>query len=124
MISNVYNALFAFSVFSRRIPEGTFFEKANRPAALRNNIPTPIYKIITFDKLNEAICSSVIAAVVPNRASATTNGPIEVPKELTAPPKVTRLVPVAGSPNVMANGCAAVCCLVYNPLLCADVCHQ
>ena len=33
-----------------------------------------------------------------------------VPKEFIAPPNVTLLVPVLGSPNAMAKGCAAVCC--------------
>ena len=66
--------------------------------------------MITFERLKAAIFSSVIAAVLPNKASATTNGPIEVPNEFTPPPRFTRLVPVAGSPRVMAKGCAAVCC--------------
>ncbi len=33
-----------------------------------------------------------------------------VPNELMPPPRLTLLVPVAGSPRDMANGCAAVCC--------------
>ena len=33
-----------------------------------------------------------------------------VPNELIPPPRFTRLVPVDGSPNVIAKGCAAVCC--------------
>ena len=45
-----------------------------------------------------------------NNAKATNNGPIIVPKELIPPPRFTLLVPVAGSPSEIANGCAAVCC--------------
>ena len=33
-----------------------------------------------------------------------------VPNELIPPPRLTLLVPVVGSPNEIANGCAAVCC--------------
>ena len=69
-----------------------------------NKSPTKEYRIITFDKLRDAIFSSVMAAVVPNNARATTSGPIEVPNELTPPPRLTRLVPVAGSPNQIAKG--------------------
>ena len=33
-----------------------------------------------------------------------------VPNELILPPKFKRCEPVEGSPNEIANGCAAVCC--------------
>jgi hypothetical protein len=36
MISSEYKALFAFSVFSVEIPEGTFLEKKNNAAAALN----------------------------------------------------------------------------------------
>ena len=100
----------AFSVFSSKIPEGTFLEKKNKAAAPINKAPTQVYKIITLLRLRPAIFSSVIAAVVPNNAIATTIGPMVVPKEFTPPPRFTLVVPVAGSPRVIANGCAAVCC--------------
>ena len=59
---------------------------------------------MTLSKLSCLICSSVMAAADPNNASATTIGPIDVPNELIPPPKLTRLVPVDGSPNAIANG--------------------
>ena len=40
MISKVYKALLAFSVFSINTPAGTFFEKKNKAAALMNRAPT------------------------------------------------------------------------------------
>ena len=83
---------------------------ADHAAAAMNKPPTAEYKTMTLSKLSCLICSSVIAAADPNKASATTIGPIEVPNELIPPPKLTRLVPVDGSPNAMAKGCAAVCC--------------
>ena len=94
---------------SSKIPAGTFFEKKNKAAAPRNNAPTHEYMIITLSKLKDLIASSLAAAVVPKSAKATTIGPIAVPKEFTPPPRLTRLVPVEGSPKAMANGCAAVC---------------
>src|SRR5258705_11148867 len=110
IISKEYKALFAFSVFSVETPAGTFFEKKNRAAAAMNNAPTPVYKTMTLLRLKEAIFSSVMAAVVPKKANATTIGPMAVPKELTQPPRFTRFMPYEGSPNEMAKGWAAVCC--------------
>ena len=55
MIKRVYNALFAFSVVSTRIPEGTFLAKLNNAAAAINKPPTPIYKTMTLLKLKLAI---------------------------------------------------------------------
>ena len=37
-------------------------------------------------------------------------GPIVVPNELMPPPRLILLEPVAGSPNNIAKGFAAVCC--------------
>ena len=68
-----------------------------------------MYRTITLLRPKAAIFSSGTNAVVPNNANATMSGPIIVPNELTPPPRLTRLVPVAGSPNEIANGCAAVC---------------
>ena len=45
-----------------------------------------------------------MAAALPNKAKATTIGPIEVPKELIPPAKFTRLAPVEGSPKAIAKG--------------------
>jgi hypothetical protein len=104
IINKEYKALFAFSVFSVEIPAGTFFEKKNRAAAAMNNAPTPVYKIITLPRLREAIFSSVMAAVVPNKANATTIGPMAVPKEFTPPPRFTRFMPEEGSPKEIAKG--------------------
>ncbi len=49
-------------------------------------------------------------AAVPNSANATSSGPIIVPNELTPPPRLTRLLPVDGSPSMIENGWAPVCC--------------
>ena len=104
------SALFAFSTGSVVIPSGTFWEKKKSPAARINNNPTPMYKYITLLSSSIFICSSVMLTAEPNKANATTIGPIVVPKEFIPPPKLTRLAPVFGSPSKMANGLAAVCC--------------
>ena len=47
---------------------------------------------------------------LPNKKKLTINGPIVVPILFKLPPKFKRCEPVAGSPNNIAKGCAAVCC--------------
>ena len=102
--------MLAFSIGSFAIPLGTFFENQNKAAAATNNNPTPTYNNTTLLSSNALICSSETDAAVPNKANATTIGPMVVPKELIPPPRFTLLAPVFGSPNKMANGLAAVCC--------------
>ena len=48
--------------------------------------------------------------VEPNKISATTIGPIVVPKEFIPPAKFSLCDPFSGSPNEMAKGFAADCC--------------
>jgi hypothetical protein len=72
--------------------------------------PTNTYKLMTFPNGKLLISASLTACALPNKASATTKGPMVVPKEFTPPPRLTRVAPVSGSPNEIANGCAAVCC--------------
>ena len=78
-------------------------------AQTTNKAPIPQYNKVIESSSKEFIMSSV-TATEPNKANPTTIGPMVVPNELTAPPKVIRVFPVAGSPNVMAKGWAAVCC--------------
>ena len=73
-------------------------------------MPTTKYNTITLTKSSSAIISSVTAAEEPNKANATISGPIIVPKELIPPVKFTLVAPVAGFPNEIAKGLAAVCC--------------
>ena len=110
IITNKDKALPAGSIVSSEIPAGTFLEKWNSAAAAINKPPTAVYKIMTLSKLSCLICSSVMAAADPNKASATTIGPMDVPNELIPPARFTRLAPVLSSPSAIANGCAAVCC--------------
>ena len=91
------------------LPEGNFLEKKNIAAAMMKSAPTQPYKVDTLPKPRELIWSS-LAFVAPNNASATTIGPIAVPKELIPPPKVMRWAPVSGEPSKAAKGLAAVCC--------------
>ena len=64
--------------------------------------------ISPFEIIN--LSSSPDFGAVPNKISATTIGPIAVPKEFTPPAKFNRLDPFSGSPKDIANGLAAVCC--------------
>ena len=54
--------------------------------------------------------SSPDIGVDPNIISATTIGPIVVPKEFIPPARFSLCDALAGSPNEIANGWAAVCC--------------
>ena len=47
--------------------------------------------------------------VEPNKMSATTIGPIVVPREFTPPARFNLCEPFSGSPKETANGLAAVC---------------
>ena len=110
IINKLIKAFFEGSNFSSITPLGTALESPKIAAAAMNKIPTTAYRMITFIKSNCSIISSVTAAEEPNSANATMRGPIIVPKELTPPPKFTLVEPVAGSPNEIAKGLAAVCC--------------
>ncbi len=48
MTSSVRSALFACSVFSSLIPDGTFFDRPNSAAAATNSAPTAVYRITTL----------------------------------------------------------------------------
>ena len=98
-------ALIAYSNFSSFLPSGNF-EKAKNKATAAQTAATIKYSVLIF-----VTVTSVFALPTdPNKKKLTIMGPSVVPSELMPPAKFNLCEPVEGSPNVMANGCADVCC--------------